>query len=91
MQLITITGATGVGPYNIYVCDITLTTCVQVASSTPIPPSYSFYLPNVFVGVNQVIVKLLDLSDGCEYFNIYYCNFPSNTPTITPTVTRTSL
>jgi surface protein len=86
-QQITITGATGIGPYQIEVCDITNTYCVTVTGSTNIPPTFTFDVPPPFEDVNSVIVKIID-STGCETFHPYYCP-PTPTPTPTPTVTPT--
>ena len=58
MQYIQITGATGVGPYNVYLCDITLNNCILISGATSIPPSVNFYLPPIFAGAEQVIVKI---------------------------------
>lgn len=101
MQIIEITGTTGTGPYDIYLCDITLTYCFLISGSTSIPPTVTFELPSSltnpypppatisFEGASSVIIKLVDLSDGCEKFILYDCNYPSPTPTQTPTPTPT--
>jgi hypothetical protein len=102
MQLIEITGATGTGPYDVYLCDITLTYCFLISGSTTIPPTVSFELPSSlpnpfpppanisFTGVDSVIVKIVDTSSGCETFNLYGCQpSPTPTPTMTPTPTPT--
>ena len=89
-QLIEITGATGTGPYDIEVCDITLSLCVPIASSVPIPPTYQFPIPLVLEGVNEVIVKLTD-SEGCTTLELISCNTPSQTPTPTLTPTPTMI
>jgi hypothetical protein len=90
MQIIDITGATGSGPYDIYICDITLTYCYLVASSITIPPTYSVTLPIELEGVFQVGVKLID-SLGCEAIQVYSCPILPVTPTITPTMTPTMI
>jgi hypothetical protein len=102
MQIIEITGATGTGPYDIYLCDITLTYCFLISGSTIIPPTVSFELPSSlpnpfpppanisFDGAESVIVKLVDTSSGCEKFIYYGCPVsPTPTPTMTPTPTPT--
>ena len=77
----------GTGPFTIYVCDISIDYCEFIASGVVIPPSYTFYLPVIFQGVQQVIVKIIDESNGCEDFNYYNCFTPTPTTTQTPTIT----
>lgn len=101
MQTIEITGATGTGPYDVYICDITNTYCFQIATSVPIPTVY-FQLPATFTNplpgpstitfgpVSSLIIKIVDLSSGCETFTPYYCPSPTPTPTITQTPTSTN-
>jgi surface protein len=86
-QQITITGATGIGPYQVQVCDITYTTCVTVTGSTNIPPTFTFDVPPPFEDVSSLLVVLTD-STGCDYFEYFGCP-PTPTPTPTPTVTPT--
>lgn len=88
MQVIEITGVTGTAPYDIYVCDITLSYCVLAQSGVTIPPNFTYTLSYPLDGADSVIVKIID-SNNCEYFEIYNCVFPSPTPSITPTVTPT--
>jgi len=103
MQTIEITSATGTGPYDIYLCDITLTYCYLISGSTNIPPNYTFTIPYnvinyfpppanlIFEGSQQLIIKLVD-SVGCEFFQVYTCftPTPTPTPTLTPSPTPTS-
>ena len=86
-QQITITGATGTGPYQVQVCDITYTTCVTVTGSTNIPPTFTFDVPPPFDDVSSLLVVLTD-STGCDYFEYFGCP-PTPTPTPTPTLTPT--
>lgn len=86
---IDITGSTGISPYQIYVCDITNTYCYLVTGSTSIPPTFTFVVPSPLLGVNELLVKIID-SNGCEDFNLYSCPpTPTPTPTVTPTPTPT--
>ena len=102
MQLIEISGVTGTGLYDIYLCDITLTYCYLMLPSVTIPPTQSFYLPSSlpniypppatisFENADSVIVKIIDVNSGCEIFKLYTCDlFPTPTPTLTPTPTST--
>lgn len=88
MQEINITGATGTGPYDIYICDLTLTFCDLVSSNETLP--YSFLTYGIYENATSVIIKLID-SLGCEIFHPYSCPVtPTPTPTNTPTPTPTS-
>jgi hypothetical protein len=91
MQVINITSLSGTAPYDIYVCDITITYCYFVASGVSTVPQY-IDLPPFLTGVKSIIVKIID-SIGCEEFHLVNCLLPtpSNTPTptITPTITIT--
>ena len=92
MLQIEITGATGTGPYTIYVCDTTLTYCELVGSGINIPPNFIYTLNYPLDNVNSVIVKVIDSND-CEFIQLYNCEIippsPSPTPTPTPTPTNT--
>jgi hypothetical protein len=101
MQTIEITGATGTGPYDVYICDITLTYCFLISGSTTIPPNVYFQLPTTltnpyplpttitFGDATSVVVKLVDLGTGCEKFIPYFCPSATPTPTVTQTPTQT--
>lgn len=71
-MVITITGTTGIGPYQVQVCDITNTTCIIVTGATSIPPSFTFDVPSPLDGVSSLLVKIID-SNGCEVFQVYSC------------------
>lgn len=61
-------------PYSIYVCNVYGTSCVLIAtSSTIIPPSVTFSLPNLFDTAPVVGVKVVE-NNGCERFKILYCS-----------------
>lgn len=88
IQTISITGATGIGPYDIYLCNTTLSYCYMISGSTTLP--ITFNTPPIFSGSTSLIVKIVDLIDGCETFQLYSCNCPTPTPTpsFTPTPTQ---
>jgi hypothetical protein len=85
MQVINITSLSGTAPYDIYVCDETITYCFLVASATDVVPQ-QIDLPSFLSGANSIIIKVID-SIGCEEFRYIPCLPP--TPTITPTITIT--
>jgi hypothetical protein len=90
MVEVEITGVTGTGPYNIYLCDPYFSYCELISGSTIIPPTITFVLEGVFLGLTSFIIKLVD-SNGCEIFHPYSCPVtPTPTPTNTPTPTPTS-
>lgn len=90
MQTIEITGATGTPPYDVYICDTTLTYCYLISGGTTIPPTVEYTLSGLFEGVTPIIIKIID-SQGCEFFQLYNCpTSPTPTPTNTPTPTPTT-
>ena len=89
MSLVEITGTTGIGPYNIYVCDPTLSYCELITGTTTIPPTV-YYIPSgMFISVPSLVIKIVDTSSGCETFKLFQCPSPTPTPTQTPTPTLT--
>ena len=90
MTSIEIANITGLSyPYQIYVCDVFGNQCVLIATiNTSVPPSTNFILPSQFDNAPAVGVKIMT-SDGCERFEIVYCNVLVTTPTPTPTTTPT--
>lgn len=89
-QQIQISAATGTPPYDVYICDITLTTCYLISGGTTIPPTVEYTLTGLFENTTPIIVKLVD-SQGCEFFKVINCpTSPTPTPTNTPTPTPTT-
>ncbi len=81
---VTISSLTGNSPYDLYVCDTTLTACTFVVTFAY--PSYVFNLPAPYDEDSEFCLKIID-SDGCW---ITSCKTPSGTPIyITPTPTKT--
>lgn len=90
MSQITISGITGIPPYDVYICDTTFSFCSLISGSTTIPPNIDYTLSGVFENVSPVIIKIVD-SNGCEFFEIIDCPpSPTPTPSITPTPTPTT-
>ena len=85
---IQINSISGTSPFDIYFCDIGLNQCVFMQTETS--PSYPIIidLPQTLIGVNQLIVKIID-GNGCEIFYPYVVisKTPTPTPTVTPTIT----
>jgi hypothetical protein len=92
MQVIEITSLSGHSPYNITICDITLTYCYVVATGVVVvPPTLQLTIPTQLEGANQVLVVVTD-AIGCQEFILQTCpTTPTPTPTITPTPTPTRI
>jgi hypothetical protein len=92
MQVIEITSLTGQSPYDISICDISLTYCYVVATGVvSVPPTLELPIPVQLEGANQVLVVVTD-SIGCEEFLLQSCpGTPTPTPTLTPTPTETRI
>jgi hypothetical protein len=59
MQVINITSLSGTAPYDIYVCDTTITYCFFVASGVSTVPQV-IDLPPFLSGVESIIIKVID-------------------------------
>jgi len=92
MQVVEITSLTGHSPYNISICDLTLTYCYVVATGVvSVPPTLSLNIPTELDGADQVLVVVTD-SIGCQEFILQSCpGTPTPTPTLTPTPTITRI
>jgi hypothetical protein len=92
MQVVEITSLSGHSPFNISICDITLTYCYVVATGVVVvPPTLELQIPAQLEGAQQVIVKVVD-SIGCQEIILQSCpTTPTPTPTITPTPTPTKI
>jgi hypothetical protein len=72
-NIIQINSISGTSPYNVYVCDITLTSCFPVFSgSVTIVPPLQFIVPPPLDNVLSLILKIVD-SLGCEKFILLSC------------------
>ena len=81
---VTISSLTGSSPYELYVCDTTLSACTYIVTFAY--PPYIFNLPAPY-DTEDFCLKIID-NDGCW---IVSCKTPSGTPiAITPTQTKTS-
>jgi hypothetical protein len=60
---ITITGLGGVSPFDVYVCDTGMTTCIYVNTITSGDVPYLFGIPPVFSSLNSFTVKVVDDND----------------------------
>ena len=73
MQLVDISSVSGgIGPYDIYVCDVTLTYCYLVSGSTIITTPFQFVVPSPLDSVTSLILKIVD-SLGCQRIIFLTC------------------
>lgn len=87
MQIVNITSLSGTAPYDIYVCDTTLTYCFLVATGIYTAP-LSVDLPSFLNGTKDIIVQVSD-STGCQFFTPISCLLPTPSITVTPSFTPT--
>jgi hypothetical protein len=60
---ITINNVTGAQPFDIYVCDSPITTCIYVSTINTVDIPYSFDIPLVYSSLTEFIVKVVDNND----------------------------
>ena len=89
MILVELTSITGVPPYTIKMCDLSMTYCYVVATGVPSLP-LELDTPPQLSGADQIMVVIID-STGCEFFRLISCLTPTPTPTMTPTPTTTMI
>jgi hypothetical protein len=65
--IVTINDITGATPFDIYICDNPITTCIYIDTVSSVP--YSFDIPLVFEGQNDYTLKIVDNND-CEIIEI---------------------
>jgi len=67
---ITISGLGGASPFDVYVCDQTITTCIYVSTITPASLPYVFEIPTVYSSLTDFVVKIVDNNDCIKTQNI---------------------
>ena len=87
MQVIQMNSVSGTPPYDVYVCDPTITYCYFVSDDVSVFPLY-IDLPTQLSGIGSVVVKVTD-SNGCEIFYNIACQLPTPSITVTPSYTPT--
>jgi|TARA_R110000868_G_scaffold112105_3_gene302150 hypothetical protein len=60
---ITINNVTGAQPFDIYVCDSPITTCIYVSTINTVDIPYSFDIPLIYSSLTEFIVKVVDNND----------------------------
>lgn len=84
-QIVTISSIYGTPPFQVYLCDSRLTTCIlstTIGGINELPVSVN--LPTILINVNDLIIKIID-GNNCQSFQKYGCITP--TPSVTPTAT----
>jgi len=72
-MLIEVTGVTsGQAPYDVFICDVTNTSCFYVSGTTFIPPTVSFNTEYYFPYENNLNVKIID-TNGCIHYQSLIC------------------
>jgi hypothetical protein len=61
---ITITSVSGATPFNVYICDDPIITCVYVDTITVANIPYSFNVPSILDGQTSYNLKVVD-NNGC--------------------------
>ena len=59
---ITINNLSGASPYDIYLCDNPITTCIYIDTITSTP--YQFTVPNLMINFTSFNLKMVD-NNGC--------------------------
>ena len=67
---ITISGLGGASPFDVYVCDQTITTCIYVSTITPTSLPYVFEIPTVYSSLTDFVVKIVDSNDCIKTQNV---------------------
>ena len=60
---ITINNVTGAQPFDIYVCDSPITTCIYVSTINTVDIPYSFDITLIYSSLTEFIVKVVDNND----------------------------
>jgi hypothetical protein len=67
---ITISGLGGTSPFDVYVCDQTMATCIYVSTITPVSLPYVFEIPSVYSSLTDFVVKIVDSNDCIKTQNV---------------------
>jgi hypothetical protein len=67
---ITISGLGGASPFDVYVCDQTMATCIYVSTITPVSLPYVFEIPSVYSSLTDFVVKIVDSNDCIKTQNV---------------------
>ena len=62
---ITINGLSGTSPYDVYLCDNPVSTCIYIDTITSSSLPYDFDVPSIMESQNDFNLKIID-DNGCE-------------------------
>lgn len=65
---ITITNISGSTPFDVYVCNTGLTTCIYVSTITSGDLPYTFEIPPIYSTLTEFVIKVVD-DDECIIFD----------------------
>ena len=57
---ITINNVTGAQPFDVYVCDSPITTCIYVSTINTVDIPYSFDIPVIYSSLTEFVVQVVD-------------------------------
>jgi len=57
---ITINNVTGAQPFDVYVCDSPITTCIYIATINTVDIPYSFDIPVIYSSLTEFVVQVVD-------------------------------
>ena len=60
---ITLNSITGQQPYDIYVCDLGLSTCIYIDTINNSSIPYTFQIPTVYSNLDSLVVRVVDDND----------------------------
>ena len=84
---ITISSISGVSPYDVYLCDNPLTTCIWIDTIISSQLPYVFDVPSIMESQTSFNIKIVD-DNNCQVIT-YLDSSPTPTPTPTNTITPT--
>ena len=70
---VTVNNITGSTPYQVYVCDSTLSSCIYISQIQSIDLPYNFIIPQPFENLINYSIKIVDVY-GCVITNTFTVN-----------------
>ena len=67
---VTVNNITGSTPYQVYVCDSTLSSCIYISQIQDTDLPYNFIIPQPFESLINYSIKIIDVY-GCEITNTF--------------------
>lgn len=67
---VTISNLNGSSPFDLYVCDTGMTTCIYVNTINTGDVPYTFEIPPIFSSLNNFTVKIVDDNDCIKTSNL---------------------